>query len=63
MRKLCAKWVLCVLTIDQNQQRVDDSEQFLVIFNRKDEFFHRHIAMDVTWLLHNTPESNRQTAE
>jgi hypothetical protein len=34
MRKLCAKWVPRVLTIDQKQQRVDDSEQCLAIFNR-----------------------------
>jgi hypothetical protein len=34
------------------------------IFNRnKNEFFHRYITMDVTWLLHNTPESNRQSDE
>jgi hypothetical protein len=53
-----------VLTIDQNQQRVDDSEQCVAIFNRnKDEFFRRYITMDVTWLLHNTPESNRQSAD
>jgi hypothetical protein len=62
MQKLCAcaKWLPRVLTIDQNQQRVDDSEQYLVIFNRNnDEFFRRYITMDVTWLLHYTPESNR----
>jgi hypothetical protein len=42
----------------------DDSEQCLAIFNRnKDEFFHGYITMDVTWLLHNNPESNRQSAE
>ena len=33
MRKLCAKWVPRVLTIDQKQQRFDDSEQCLAIFN------------------------------
>jgi hypothetical protein len=27
MQKLCAKWLTSVLTIDQNQQLVDDSEQ------------------------------------
>jgi [histone H3]-lysine36 N-dimethyltransferase SETMAR len=49
-----------VLTIDQKQQRVDDSEQCLTIFNRnKDEFFRRYI----TWLLHYTSESNRQSVE
>jgi hypothetical protein len=64
MQKLCAKWLPRVLTIDRNQQRVDDLEQCLAIFNRnKDEFFRRYITMDVTWLLHNTPESNRQSAE
>jgi hypothetical protein len=50
--------------IDQQQQRVDDLEQCLAIFNRnKDKFSRRYITMDVTWLLHNTPESNRQSAE
>jgi Zn-dependent M32 family carboxypeptidase len=59
MQKLCAKWVMRVLTIDQNQQRVDESEQCLAIFNRnKGEFFRRYITIDITWLLHNTPESN-----
>jgi hypothetical protein len=53
MQKLCAK-----------QQRVDDSQQCLVIFNRnKDKFFSRYITMDETWLLHNTLEFNRQSIE
>jgi [histone H3]-lysine36 N-dimethyltransferase SETMAR len=64
MQKLCAKWVPRVLTIDQKQQRVDDSEQFLAIFNQsKDEFFRRYIILDKIWLLHYTPESNRQSDE
>jgi hypothetical protein len=59
MRKLCAKWVPRAFTIDQKQQRVDDSEHCLAIFNHnKDEFFHRYITMDETWLIHYTPESN-----
>jgi hypothetical protein len=64
MQKLFAKWLPRLLTIDQNQQRVDDSEQCLAIFNRnKDEFFRRYITMGVTWLLYNTPESNRQSTK
>jgi [histone H3]-lysine36 N-dimethyltransferase SETMAR len=44
-----AKWVLRVHTIDQKQQRVDDSEQCLTIFNRnKGEFFRRYITIDET---------------
>ena len=58
IRKLCAKWMPRVLTIDQKQQRFDDSEQCLAILNRnKVEFFHRYITVDETWLHHYTPES------
>jgi [histone H3]-lysine36 N-dimethyltransferase SETMAR len=57
MRKLSAKWVPRVLKIDQDHQRVDDSDQCLATFNRnKDELFRRYITMDGTWLLHCTPE-------
>ena len=34
MRKLFSKWVQRLLTIDQKQQRVDDSEQCLAMFTR-----------------------------
>jgi hypothetical protein len=64
MRKLCAKWVPRVLTIDQKQQRFDDLEQCFAIFNHnKDEFFRRYITMDEAWLLFYIPESNRQSVE
>lgn len=64
MRKLYAKWVPRELTMDQKQQRVDDSEECLAMMNRnKSEFFRRYITMDETWLHHFTPESNRQSAE
>lgn len=64
MRKLCAKWVPRVLTIDQKQQRVDDSKHCLMLFKRnKNEFLRRYVTMDETWLHHYTPESNRQSAE
>jgi hypothetical protein len=55
---------VCKVGAARAQQRVDDSEQCLAIFNRnKDEFFRRYITMDVTRLLHNTSESNQQSAE
>lgn len=64
MRKLCAKWVPRELTIDQKQQRVDDSEQCLELINRnKSEFLRRYVTMHETWLHHHTPESNRQSGE
>jgi hypothetical protein len=64
MRKLCTKWLPRVLTIDQKQQSVDDSQQCLAIFNpNKDEFFRQFITMYETWLYHYPPEFNRQSAE
>jgi hypothetical protein len=49
-RKLCAKWVPRVLTIDQNQQCVYDLDfgaMFSDIRRNKDEFFRRYITKDV----------------
>jgi histone-lysine N-methyltransferase SETMAR len=64
MRKLCSKWVPRLLTVDQKQQRVDDSERCLELFQRnKKNFFMRYVTMDETWIHHYTPESNRQSAE
>lgn len=64
MRKLCSKWVPRLLTVDQKQQRVDNSERCLELFQRnKKDFFMRYVTMDETWIHHYTPESNRQSAE
>lgn len=64
MRKLFSKWVPRLLTVDQKQQRVDDSEECLELFRRnKKDFFMRYVTMDETWIHHFTPESNRQSAE
>ncbi|GFW51568.1 putative DD34D transposase [Trichonephila clavipes] len=62
MRKLCSKWVPCELTINQKQQRIDDSKQCLELFNRnKSELLRRYVTVDQTWLQHFTPESYRQS--
>ncbi|KAF7278717.1 hypothetical protein GWI33_008093 [Rhynchophorus ferrugineus] len=34
LTKLCSKWVPRLFTVDQKQERVDDSEQCLAIFKR-----------------------------
>ena len=47
-RKLCSKWVPRLFTVDQKQQRVDDSE---------------HVTIDETWIHHYSPKPNRQSAE
>ena len=53
-----------LLTDDQKQERVDDSERCLELFqpNKKD-FSMRSVIIDETWIYHYTPESNRQSAE
>ena len=64
MRKLCSKWVPRLLTVDQRQQCVDDSERCLELFqDNKQDFFMLYVTMDETWIYHYTPESNRQSAE
>ena len=50
MRKLCSKWVPRLLTVDQKQKRVDDSEPCLELFQRnKKDYFMRCVTMDETW--------------
>ena len=64
MRKLSSKWVPRLLTVDQKQKRVDDSERCLELFQRNEkDFYIRHVKMDETWIHHYTPESNHQSAE
>ena len=64
MRKLCWKWLLCLLSVDQKQQCISDSEHCLQLFqcNIK-EFLHKYVTMDETWIHHFTLESNQQSAE
>ena len=41
MKKLCSKWVPRLLTVDQKQQRVDDLERRLQLFQRNKKGFLR----------------------
>ena len=63
MRKLFLKWVPCLLTPDQKQQRVEDPERCLELFNRgKKDFLRRYVTMDETWIHHCTLETKRSLA-
>ena len=60
MKKLSAKWVPRLLTIDHKSNRVTTSIECLSLFNRnKDEFLRRFVTVDETWIHHNTPESKQ----
>jgi histone-lysine N-methyltransferase SETMAR len=59
MKKLCARWVPCLLTADQKRTGMKISEQCLEHFNKnKTDFVLRFITMDETWIHHYTPEPN-----
>ena len=56
--------MLRLLTPDQKQQRVDDSERCLELFKRgKKDFLRRYVTMDGTWIHHYTSETKRLSAE
>ena len=64
MRWLSSKWVQRLLTVDQKQQRIDDSGRCLQLFQRnKLEFLRKYVTMDETWIHHFTPESNWYSSE
>ena len=63
MRKLCSKWVPRLPTVDQKQQRVDDLEHCLQLFQRsKKGFWRKYVRMEETWIHHFTPKSNQLSA-
>ncbi|KYM99688.1 Histone-lysine N-methyltransferase SETMAR, partial [Cyphomyrmex costatus] len=57
MKKPSARWVPRLLTVDQKQQRVDDSTAGLALLQRNRANFFRHfVTMDETWVHYHTPE-------
>ena len=64
VRKLCSKCIPRFLTVDQKQQRVEDSKRCLQLFQRNRKgFLRKYVIMDKTWIHHFTPESNKLSAE
>ena len=64
MRKLFWKWAPRLLTPDQKQQHVEDSEHCLELFKRgKKDFLRRCVTMNETWIHHYTPETKKSSAE
>ena len=64
MRKLSARWVPRLLTIDHKRERVTISKECLAMFNRNpNEFLRRFVTVDETWIHHNTPETKEQSKQ
>ena len=64
MRKLSARWVPRLLTLDQKRVRMNVSNALLAQFRRqKSEFWRRLITVDETWIHHYTPETKMQSKQ
>ncbi|KAG5316615.1 SETMR methyltransferase, partial [Pseudoatta argentina] len=64
MRKLSARWVPRLLTVDHKRDRVTISKQYLEMFQRNpDEFLRRFITVDETWIHYFTPETKEQSKQ
>ena len=64
MKKLYSKLAPRLLTVEQEQQRIHDSERCLKLFTRnKKDFLRQYITMNETWIYHFTPEAKRASAE
>ena len=64
MKKLSARWVPRLLTIDQKRQRMNLSIQCLQMFQlNPNEFLRRFVTVDETWVHHHTPETKQQSKQ
>lgn len=64
MRKLTARWVPRLLTIDQKRERVRTSQHCLDMFKRNPaDFLRRIVTIDETWIHHYTPESKESAKQ
>ncbi|GFV62110.1 histone-lysine N-methyltransferase SETMAR [Trichonephila clavipes] len=63
-RKLCARWVLRLLTEEHKLKRMACDLDFLDRYHKEgDQFLERIVTGDETWVSHITPESKRQSME
>ena len=64
MKKLCARWVSGLLTMEQKERREDVSIECLAMFHsNKTDFLRQFISMDETWVHHFTPETRKQSKQ
>lgn len=64
MRKLSARWVPRLLTLDHKRARMNISSALLAQFRgNKTEFWRRLITVDETWIHHYTPETKNQSKQ
>ena len=63
MSKVSARWVPRNLNMQDRQQRVESSQEFLEVYNANPEDFHtRLVTGDETWLHHWDPDTKKEHA-
>lgn len=64
MKKMSARWVPRLLSLDQKRVRMNLSNALLAQFRQnKSEFWRRLITVDETWIHHYTPETKEQSKQ
>lgn len=64
MKKISARWVPRMLTIDQKRNRVLICERLLDMYlANKENFLRRYVTMDESWVHHYDPETKAQSKE
>lgn len=64
MKKISARWVPRLLTLENKRNRVVDSQIILELFRRDpDEFLRRYITVDEIWIHYYTPETKQQSKQ
>lgn len=63
MKKVCARWIPRLLTDDQKQQRIDNSEMCLGRYRRQgNRFLEEIITVDETWISVYDPETKQDSS-
>ena len=64
LKKIAARWVPCLLSQENKRNYVVDFEAILALFRcNPDEFLHRYITVDETWIYHYTSETTEQSKQ
>ena len=64
IRRLSARWVPRLLTLDQKRNRVKSCKEGLQLFRKNPQDFKRHfVSVDETWIHYYTPETNKQSKQ
>jgi len=62
-QKLCARWIPKMLTDQHKTSRIESGWAIILRFEKEEEFLDLIVTGDETCVLHNTPETKRQSMQ